>query len=175
MGSLLKDIRFAGRTLLKQPGFTAVSIVTLALGICASTTVFSIVDGVVFRPLPFRQPEKLVQVWQVAAGRPVTEGSSSAARFLQMERHNPVFDDRAAHTRWAVNITGRGAAEHVSGAKVTAGFFNVLGVTPELGRTFMPGEDTAGNDREVLLSHSLWAEKFASNRDVIGTHLSIDG
>src|SRR5262245_19085038 len=174
MEGIFKDIRFAGRTLLKQPGFTAVSIVTLAQGICASTTVFSVVDGVVFRPLPFRQPEKLVQIWQVAPGRPAAEGNSSAASFLQMERHNQVFDDMAAYTGWAFNITGRGAAEHVGGAKVSAAFFDVLGVSPELGRTFMAGEDTPGNDREVVLSHSLWAEKFASSSDVIGAHLSID-
>jgi len=175
MNNILKDIRFAGRTLLKQPGFTAVSIITLALGICASTTIFSIVDGVVFRPLPFKQPDKLVQVWQVSPGQPKAEGSSSAASFLQMKRHNQAFDDMAAYLPWAFNITGSGAAEHVSGSKVSADFFSVLGVNPERGRTFAQGEDAPGNDREVVLSHSFWAEKFASNPDVIGAHLSVDG
>jgi putative ABC transport system permease protein len=175
MDSILKDLRFAGRTLLKQPGFTIVSIITLALGICASTTIFSVVDGVVFRPLPFRQPDKLVQVWQVSAGQPVAEGSTSVASFLQMKRHNTTFDDMAAYMPWAFNITGNGVAEHVSGSKVSASFFSVLGVNPELGRTFAPGEDIPGNDREAVLSHSFWAEKFASRLDVIGAHLSVDG
>jgi putative ABC transport system permease protein len=175
MNNILKDIRFAGRTLLKQPGFAAVSIITLALGICASTTIFSVVDGVVFRPLPFKQPDKLVQVWQVSPGQPAAEGSSSAASFLQMKRHNQAFEDMAAYLPWAFNITGSGAAEHVSGSKVSANFFGVLGVNPERGRTFAPDEDTPGNDREVVLSHSFWAEKFASNPDVIGAHLSVDG
>src|SRR5262249_37458756 len=136
MEGILKDIRFAGRTLLKQPGFTAVSILTLGLGICASTTIFSIVDGVVFKALPFRQPERLVQVGQVAAGRPTSEGNSSAASFLQMQRHNQAFEAMAVYVPWAFNITGSGAAEHVDGAKVSAGFFSVLGVNAELGRTF---------------------------------------
>jgi putative ABC transport system permease protein len=175
MNNILKDIRFAGRTLLKQPGFTSVSIITLALGICASTTIFSIVDGVVFRPLPFKQPDELVQVWQVSPGQPTAEGSSSAASFLQMKRHNEAFEDMAAYLPWAFNITGSGAAEHVSGAKVSANFFGVLGVNPERGRTFAQGEDSPGNDREVVLSHSFWAEKFASSPDVIGAHLSVDG
>jgi putative ABC transport system permease protein len=175
MEGVIKDIKFAGRTLLKQPTFTAIAIVTLALGICASTTIFSIVDAVVLKPLPFHQSQKLVQVWQVSSGRPMTEGNSSAASFLQMQRHNQVFDSMAAYVGWAFNITGTGAAEHVDGAKVAATFFDVLGVKAELGRTFMPGEDTPGNNREVLLSHSLWVEKFASSRDVIGARLSIDG
>jgi putative ABC transport system permease protein len=175
MGGILKDMRFAIRTLLRQPGFTSVSIITLALGICASTTVFSIVDGVVFRPLPFRQPQRLVQVKQVSPGRPGTEGGTSVAGFLQMERHDQAFDGLAAYVPWAFNITGSGSAEHVGGARVTAGFFDVLGVDTVLGRTFVPGEDTPGNNREVLLSHSLWVEKFASSRDVIGSRLSIDG
>jgi putative ABC transport system permease protein len=175
MEGILKDIQFAGRTLRKQLGFTTVAVVTLALGICASATIFSVVDGVVFRPLPFRQPQRLVQVWQVSPGRPSGEGSSSAASFHQMQRHNQAFEGMAVYLPWAFNITGSGAAEHASGAKVSAGFFDVLGVAPELGRTFEMGEDAPGKDREVLLSHTLWAERFASSRDVIGAHLNIDG
>jgi putative ABC transport system permease protein len=92
-----------------------------------------------------------------------------------MKRHNTTFDDMAAYLPWAFNITGSGLTEHVSGSKVSASFFSVLGVNPELGRTFAPGEDTPGNEREVVLSHLFWAEKFASKPDVIGTHLSVDG
>jgi len=125
--------------------------------------------------LPFKQPDRLVQVWQVSPGQPTSEGSSSAASFLQMKRHNEAFDDIAVYLPWAFNITGSGAAEHVSGSKVSANFFGVLGVNPERGRTFAEGEDTPGNDREVVVSHSFWAEKFASNPDVIGAHLNVDG
>ncbi|MGH9825548.1 MAG: ABC transporter permease, partial [Blastocatellia bacterium] len=175
MDNFIKDIRFSIRTLSKRPGFAFVAIATLALGICTSTTIFSIVDGVVLRPLPFEDQGRLFALFENQQGQPVTDGNVSQKVFLDLQKRIQVFDSMSVYAGWAFNVTGQGTPEHVEGAKVSADFFNVLGVPPEIGRGFQTGEDRVGNNHEVVLSHSFWAEKFGSDRGVLGRTLKMDG
>lgn len=175
MDNLIKDIKFAIRTLIKKPGFTSIAIVTLALGICASTTVFSVVDAVVLRPLPFAQPQRLVSIFRNIPGQKDAEGGMTQKVFVELRDRNQSFDSVASYVEWGFNLTGQGTPDHVDGAKVSADFFKVLGTQPIAGRTFNPGEDRAGANHEVVLSEAFWKSKFGSDRGIIGKTLNVDG
>ncbi|HYL98367.1 MAG TPA: ABC transporter permease [Blastocatellia bacterium] len=175
MDNVIKDIRFSIRTLIKKPGVTLIATVTLALGICASTTIFSIVDAVVLKPLPFKDPNRIYSLFENQAGQDVTDGNVSQKGFLDLQQRNQVFDSMAGYLDWSFNITGYGTPEHVDGAKVSADFFNVLGVATEIGRGFEPGEDRQGNNHEVVISHAFWVEKFGADRGALGRTFNVDG
>ena len=155
MESLFQDLRFGIRLLLKNPGFSAVAILALALGIGANTAIFSVVDAVLFRPLPFDHPDRLVALWE----RDLTKGddhdSVMAANYLDWRNRNQVFEEMSAHSGGSINLTGLAEPEGIRAARVSAGLFPLLGVQPEIGRVFLPDEDQPGHQRVVVISNHL--------------------
>lgn len=162
MDTLLQDLRYSLRNLVKSPGFTAIALVTLSLGIGANTAIFSVVNAVLLRALPYADPDRLVVLMH--EGR----SSNSAANFLDWKRDSHVFQNMGAAEAWSPNLTGVDRPEQIVGLHVTADIFPVLGVKPILGRTFSPDEDQIGHDHEVVLSYGFWQRRFAGATDVIG-------
>jgi putative ABC transport system permease protein len=170
---LLQDSRYALRTLGRNPGFTSGAVLTLALGIGANSAIFSFVDGVLLKPLPYRDPDRIVFVWE----RPAGGGRNvvSALNFLDWRDGNRVFEHIAAATGGSVTLTGIEEPVQIRGARVSASYFQVFGITPALGRTFARDEDQPGRDRVVVLSHRLWVTQFGADAAMIGRSLTLDG
>jgi predicted permease len=178
MNRLFQDIRFAVRQLGKSLGFTAVAVITLALGIGANTSIFSVVNGVLLRPLTFKDPDRLVRVWHVPPAKSfpgMTTFSVSAANYLDWERQNHVFEGTAIYTFHGFTLTGSDKPEQVDACAATSGFFSTLGVQPMLGRVFSSEEDQPGQSNVVVLSHRLWQEHFGSNPAIVGQNINLDG
>ncbi len=176
MESILQDIRYALRALRKHPGFTAVALVTLGLGIGANTAIFSIIQSVLLAPLPFEEPERLVQVWESRVERGWTRAGMNPANFWDFRERNRTFEDLTAIWYGGRNLTGFGFPQRVGTGQVSAGFFRVLRVEPVLGRTFLPGEDEPGGEtRVVLLSNGFWRTRFAADSTALGRSLTLDG
>ena len=178
MTGLIQDLRYALRQLYKSPGFAAVAVVTLALGIGANTAIFSVVNGVLLRPLAFKDPDTLVRVWHVpppASFPGMTRFSVSAANYFDWENQNHVFDRMAIYTYRGFALTEGDKPEQVAGCAATSGFFSTLGVQPILGRAFTPEEDQPGHSNVVVLSHRLWQEHFGSNPAIVGQNVKMDG
>ena len=173
MGTFVKDLRYGLRMMAKNPGFTAVAVLTLALGIGVSTTLFSVVNGVLLNPLPYPQPDRLVALYSRTADSP--RWSIPYPNFLDWVRDNRSFSALAAYREEDYNLTGMGEPERVAGEMVSASFFPVLGVKPALGRTFLPEEDQVGARPVVLISDSLWKRKFGSAPDAVGKTLTLSG
>jgi putative ABC transport system permease protein len=171
--TLWRDVRYGGRMLRKSPGFTLVAVLTLALGIGANTAIFSVVDGVLLRPLPYPNHERLVEVQERhpgSIGRHFTY-----ATFLDLERQAGSLENVSAWRPWEFNLTGGGTPEKVPGAMVSADFFPALGTHPLLGRIFRPEEDTPGGDSRVaILGYGLWQRRFGGDRGVIGKRVTIN-
>jgi putative ABC transport system permease protein len=175
MNGLVQDFRFALRQLRANPGFTAVAVLTLALGIGANSAIFSVVDAVLLRPLPFRDPSRLVVVKPTEPGRHDDIGVSYPT-FLDWRAQNQVFDGLSVYRQDDFTLTGRGEAAHLTGGVVSANLFSVLGVPPALGRDFIPAEDQpVGTGLPIVLSHGLWQNRFASDPKIIGQSLTLDG
>ena len=178
MLTLLSDFKHGLRVLLKNPGFTAVAIIVLALGIGANTAIFSVVNAVLLRPLPFRDPARLVQVWHVPPPKSfpgMTEFAVSAANFIDWQQQNDVFDKMAIYTGSSLNLTGREQPEALQGAAVSADFFSTLQVQPMLGRAFTTDEDQQGKNHAVILTYGLWKSRFAANPNIAGQTVNLDG
>jgi predicted permease len=169
----LQDLRYGLRRLAKSPGFSVVAILTLALGIGANTAIFSVVNGVLISPLPFRNADRIVSLFQDLPD--FRKGSFSYPNFLDWQRDNRVFESMAAY-RWANGtITGAGQPENVSARSVSAAFFPILGVNPILGRNFTVEDDRRGAAPTVLISEGLWQRKFGRDPGVIGKRLVVGG
>src|ERR1700680_772292 len=178
MNGLLQDFRFALRQLRKSPGFTAVAVITLALGIGANTSIFSVVNGVLLRPLEFPNADRLVRVWHVPPPKSfpgMTTFAVSAANYLDWERQNHVFEGMAIYTFHGFTLTGSDKPEQVDACAATSGFFSTLGVQPMLGRVFLPEEDQPGRSNVVVLSHRLSREHFGSSPDIVGHDIKLEG
>src|SRR5262245_3403825 len=165
----MQDLKFAFRQLLKNPGFTAVAVLTLALGIGANTAIFSIINGVLLRPLPYREPDRIVAVLHFG-WNPV-----SPADFLDWRQQQTVFERIAAAEYWGGTLTGRGTPEAVPGLSMGDGLFELLGVEPMLGRTFAADEFQPGKNQVLVLSHRLWQRRFGGETNVIGRTVTLDG
>src|SRR5882672_1095384 len=177
METLLSDLRFGFRMLRKAPGFTMVAVVVLALGIGANTAIFSVVNAVLLRPLPFQDSERLVQVWHVPPPKSfpgMTLFSVSPANYLDWEKQNHVFQDMAIYRDLSYNLTAKGEPESVSAIGVSSEFFSVLRVQPILGRVFLPEENQSGGGHVAVLSQSFWQTHFASDPNIIGRNISLD-
>jgi predicted permease len=175
MSGLLQDVRYALRQLRKSPGFTMVAVLTLALGIGANTAIFSVIDAVLLRPLPFHDPGRLVVVKTTEPGRRDDIGVSYPA-FLDWRSRNHVFDALSAYRTDDFTLTGRDEVVHVTGAVVSSNTFSLLGVAPSLGREFMPAEDDpVATGFPVILSHNFWRERFGSNPNILGERLTVSG
>jgi putative ABC transport system permease protein len=163
--------------LLKERGFTAVAILALALGIGANTAIFSIVNAVVLRPLPYNDPEKLVKVWTrfVGIGLPNDRNWVSGPELIDLKRQDESFSSIAAFRGASFNITGGGTPERVEGAAVSAALFDVLGVQARIGRVFLPEEEEPGKENVVLLGHGLWQRRFGGDSTLPGKILTING
>lgn len=174
MTGLGQDVRFGLRMLRKSPGFTVVAVLTLALGIGATTAIFSLVNGILLKPLPYPQSERLVRLLQSYPEKGLDSWRLSQASFALYRDQNHVFSAVAAYSPSGVNLTGREQPERLQAAKVTADFFKVLGTPPLLGRTFLSGEDTPGRNVVCVLSYGYWQRHFGSDPHVIGTSLRLD-
>jgi predicted permease len=174
--TLWQDVRFGARTLAKSPGFTAVAVIALALGIGANSAIFSAVNTVLLRPLPFKDPERLVVVWEKGNADEFPLNSTSAANFIDWRDQNRVFEGASAMGRASFNLTGGGGEPvRVDGRRVSANLFSLLGVEPRLGRVFLPEEDAPGAGRVVILSYGLWQRRFGSDPGVVGRPVVMNG
>jgi predicted permease len=170
---LTQDLRFGVRTLTKSRGFTAVAILTLALGIGANTALFSVVNGVLFNPLPYPEPEQLVTLHESKPN--FDAGSISFPNFQDWRKDNSTFSMMGISRGYSFNLTGAGEAEQVRAQLVSTDFLPMLGVKPVIGRLFEEGEDEFGASPIVIISEGFWNRKFASARDVLGKGLTLDG
>ncbi|MEO8191969.1 MAG: ABC transporter permease [Acidobacteriota bacterium] len=169
LASVLQDLRYGARTLARTPAFTLAAIIALALGIGASTAIFSVVNAVLLRPLPYRDPGSLAVL--LHKGRnPV-----SAPNFRDWQRESRSFAAMGAAQGWQPNLMGGQEPERIEAVRMTSEILPMLGVSPFLGRVFAPNEDEAGKDHEVVLSHALWRRKFGADRGVVGRAISLDG
>ena len=176
MHTLLQDLRYGARMLLKQPGFTLIAVLTLALGIGANTAIFSVVNAVLLRPLPFREPERVVMVWNNGAAAAGGDRTPLAvADLLDWRGQSRSFESIAAFNYLSVNVTGGETPERVLGAGVSANFFSVLGVKAALGRTFLPDEDRPGAGLVLVLSDGYWRRHFGADPQVVGRTLTLSG
>jgi putative ABC transport system permease protein len=173
--TLIQDIRYGLRMLAKNPGFTAVAVLTLALGIGANTAIFTVVNAVILRPPPFPNPEQLVTVFERDLKKGYDQNAPAGANYLDWRAQNNVFSQMAAYGGGQVNVTGDQRPERVAGAAVTANLFPLLGIAPLLGRTFVSEEGQPGNDQVVILSYGLWQERFGGRSDIVGGSITVNG
>jgi len=178
MNGVFQDLRYALRQLRKNPGFSAVAIVTLALGIGANTSIFSVVNAVLLRPLPFKDASRLVRLWHVppqSSFPGMTTFSVSPANYLDWQKQNDVFESMAIYQYHGFTLTGSEHAEQIDATGVSADFFTTLGVQPMLGRPFAREEDQPGRSDVVILSNRFWQEHFGSNPQIVGRTITLDG
>ncbi len=174
MDSLLKDLRFALRGMWKHPAFNAVAIITLALGIGGSTSIFTVVDAALLRGLPYKSPERLYHLWEQTPRTEYPKREFSYPDYQDYQQNN-VFEGVAAYTGANAIFSDNGESESVAAPRVSANFFSVLSVDPILGRTFQPGEDKPGAPRLTILTYGFWQRRFGGDPGVIGRGLTIDG
>jgi putative ABC transport system permease protein len=175
MENLLHDIRYSIRMLRKSPGFTAVATLTLALGIGANSAIFSVVNAVLLRPLPFKDPERLVRIWGKFEKEGIPKNWISEPELIDLNQMSESFEDIAAYQASGVNLTGNQDPVRVNAAFVNASLFPVLGINAKLGRTFSQDEDQPGQNKVALLSHNLWLGRFGSEPDIVGKTIGISG
>jgi putative ABC transport system permease protein len=171
---LLQDLRYAVRTLLKKPGFTLVAVVTLALGIGASTAIFTVVDTALLRGLPYKSPERLYHLWESTPQKEFAQREFSYPDYQDYQK-NQTLEGIAAYTGGGAIMSGRGEPERVFAPSATANFFSLLGVDPVIGRTFQPGEDKPGAARVTVLTYGMWQRRFGGNKEIIGQSLTLNG
>ena len=175
MDNLLQDVRYAVRQLLRSPGFTAVAVLTLALGLGANTAIFSVVHGILLRPLPYPEPERLAMVWLHNPGEGIDKDIASFPLFADWRANAKSFEQMVAYTGGGFTLTGRGAPEQLRGARVAAGFFPMLGVPPAQGRGLLDDENLPGREKVVVLGHGLWQRRFGGDPAVVGQPVSLSG
>ncbi|HEU5337366.1 MAG TPA: ABC transporter permease, partial [Terriglobales bacterium] len=177
MGTLIQDFRYGFRVLRKSPGFAAVAIIVLALGIGANTAIFSVVNAVLLRPLPYRDPSHLMQVWHVPPPKSFPGMSIfavSPANYLDWEQQNHVFQSMAIYGFRSFNITGTDQPQALQASAVSQQFYSTLGVHPLLGRTFTPEEEQPGHSHVVILGYALWKSTFGGNPGIVGSNIRLD-
>src|SRR6188508_1803410 len=172
----LQDVRYAARVMLKARGVTVVAVLTLALGIGANTAIFSVVNTLLLRPLPYPQAERLVIVWQdlTARGGPATEWTGPSQQF-DWKAQGEVFESLTSVRGWTASLAGGDVPESLSGEQTTFDYFDVAGVRPALGRPFRNEDDVPNAARVVILGHGLWSRRFGGDPGVIGTSITING
>jgi putative ABC transport system permease protein len=168
---MIQDLRYGLRILVKNPGFTSIAVFTLALGIGANTAIFSVVNAVLLRQLPYEDPERLVVLWE--RQRNIEQESPSYPNFLDWQAQSQSFEQMAVARRDSVNLTGAGEPERLLCRQVSANFFSTLGVRPQLGRAFTPEEDSVRADPVVVISHNLWQRRFGADTEIINKTLTL--
>ena len=175
MRTLFNDARYGWRTLARSPGFTVVALLTLTLGIGTNTAIFSVVNAVLFRSLPFRDAGRLVMVWEDYTRLGFPQNTPAPGNYGDWKADKNIFEDAAALAWRTYNLSGDGAPEKLDGAGVANNLFRVLGVEPALGRAFTEAEDHPGMDREVLISHGLWTRRFGADPKLLGRTILLNG
>ncbi len=171
---LLQDLRYGVRMLRKNPGFTCIAVLALALGIGANTAIFSVVDAILLKPLPYKNPDQLVVIWENATHLGFPKNTPSPANFLDWREQSTVFNGMAAFAERSFNLTGVGEPERLDGRRVSANLFDLLGVKPLFGRTFAADEDKPGT-KVAIINEGLWKRRFGSDPKVIGRALTLNG
>jgi predicted permease len=175
MEALLQDLRLAARTLARKPGFTLIAALTLALGIGANTALFSVINGVLLESLQFKEPDRLMFVWETNARFPNPNISVSSLNYRDWKEQNSVFSGLAARQFFSANLLGKEQPVKVQGEKVTADYFHVLGIEPIAGRHFTEEEDRPGGSPVVLLSYGLWQRMFGGDTGIINNQVMVNG
>jgi len=175
MGTLVQDLLFGARILVKKPGFTWIAVMTLALGIGANSGVFSVVNAVLLRPLPYPEPERLIRLWESNPGRGWPEFPAAAPNFEDWRKQQSVCEQLAAYEFTTFNLTGDGEPQRVAALGVTATLFPALGILPALGRNFLSEEERAGGNRVAILSDGLWHRRFGADPNLIGRQIQLNG
>ncbi len=171
----MKDFRYALRQLLRQPGFTILAVVALALGIGANTVLFSAINTLFLRPLSYPQPEQLVRAWGSFPERGLDRANVSWPRYSAWRDGQQIFTDFAAQSFTGFTLTGRGDPENLNGIRVTENFFRTLGVQPQFGRVFNPDEDRPGGANVAMLSHAFWQKRFGGDQNILGQAVTLNG
>ncbi len=174
MNTLLQDVRYGVRMLLKHPGVSIVAVITLALGIGANTAIFSVVNAVLLRPLTYHDPDRLVSLWENVPNH--GRWRASPANFHDWKKQNTLFEDISAYGGSSMSITGDGGEpEQLVGTRVSSGYFAVVGVEPMLGRSFAAEEYEVGKDKVVILAHSLWKRRYGGDQNILNRTITLDG
>ena len=174
MGTIWQDLQYGWRMLRRSPGFSLVAILTLAIGIGANAAMFSVINTVLLRPLPFPDAQRVVFVWDTDPNRNVTSGVASPAEFLDWRDQNHSFEELSAWRTWFYNLTGTNEPEQIFGVHASANFFRLLGVKPALGRDFIPEEDQVGHDQVAIISFGLWQRRFGGDPGIVGRSILLD-
>lgn len=175
MQTFLQDLKYALRVFLKQPAFTLIAMLTLAIGIGANTTIFSVVNSILLRPLPYREPDRLAMVWMNNSRINISEDWHSYPNYEDYRNNTSTFEDIAIFNNRSFNLTGDGEPERVRGAVASSNLFPMLGVSAVMGRTFTSEEDESGKDMVAILSHGLWQRRFAGDPDILGKTIALNG
>src|SRR5262245_50366116 len=173
LADLWQDLRYGARMLWKRPVFTSMAVLTLGLGIGANTAIFSLVDAVVLRPLPFKYAERLVWIWSTRTDR--DKAFYSIQNFIDTRAQAQTFDDVAAFANWGVNLTGSGDAERLAGVRISANAFELLGVDAIAGRVLLPSDGTPEASRVVVISNGLWRRRFGAENHIVGQSILLSG
>src|SRR5580698_10192343 len=172
---LLADLRYAVRTLRRSPVFTAATVLTMALTIGANTAIFSVVNSVLIRPLPFASPDRLMQVAEKNDKLNISNFSASVLNYLSWKEQNQSFQGLGAIGGGTYTLTGRGDPEQMNGATISPSLLPILGIQPVLGRSFGEGDDRPGATPVALISEALWRHRFAGERSAVGSHITLNG
>src|SRR5947207_62944 len=175
MTGLIQDVRYGLRTLRKRPGFTAVAVITLALGIGANTTTFSTVNAMLLRPFPFPQLDRIVTVWEAVPKQNNYHMSVAPANFRDWSERSKSFKALAAVQSWDANLTGSNVAQHVDGVHITSDFFSLLGMSMQLGRSIGSADFQQGAVPVVVVAHGFWQQHLGSDREIVGKQLLLNG
>ncbi|MGH9970953.1 MAG: ABC transporter permease, partial [Pyrinomonadaceae bacterium] len=177
METVFRDIRYGVRGLLKHPGFTAIAVITLALGIGANTAIFSLVNAVLLKPLPFPEADRLVMVGEdmSSLGSPRNYSEAAPGTYADWKAQQSVFDDMAALNWRPLNLTGDGEPEKIPSYGVTTNFYSLIGVQPAIGRSFTSDEDKPGGAKVAILSHALWQRRYGGGRGILGRDILLNG
>ena len=172
---MTSELRYAVRQLLKSPGFTLVAIVGLGLGIGANVALFSVVNSVFLRPLPYHEPDRLVRLSSTSEAQRLTRVGFSYPRYRAVQARQQVFRDLALSIGNAFTLTGRGNPEQIIGLQAEAALLPALGLDPQIGRSFSPSEDRPGGERVALISDAMWRQRFNRDPSALGQALTLDG
>src|ERR1051325_10348666 len=174
MESLFSDVRYAVRNLLRRPGFTIIAVITLALGIGANTAIFSAVNALLLKPLPFPELDRVVAVWDKQPAQGVVHNEVTFANYLDLKAQNRSFEQLALYRWWSPNLTGLETPERIQGFLVTANFFDALAMKPILGRAFAEEENQPGKDAVAIITHSLWQRRFGGDPGILNKTITIN-
>jgi putative ABC transport system permease protein len=174
MDNLRSDIRYALRSLSKRPGFTFIAVLTLALGIGANTAIFSAINALLLKPLPFPELDRVVAVWDKLPSRGVLHNEVAMANYLDLKAQNQSFDQLAIYRWWSANLTGVDTPERIQGFLVSANYLDAFGIKPIMGRNFYPEENQPGKDRVAIITHSLWQRRFGGDPNIVNKTITIN-